>query len=81
MLVELSGAERTYLVSFSEINEHVHMVYVPKRADHSASHGNKAGAALLQAFHEKDAPQDAQAVATTVESYRRHVTEYCRPLG
>lgn len=76
MLVEVGGAERTYLASFSERSLHFHMLMFPKRSEHSAAHDGKKATALLASLVATDEPLDSTRVAEWVQRYRSAVESY-----
>ncbi len=70
MLLEHAGAERTYLLAFSELFPHLHLIMVAKRAEHSRDRDGKHGISLLNTMLGEGALADEREVTTIVAKYR-----------
>lgn len=76
MLIDVDGAERTYLASFSEREQHFHLLICGKQAEHSRARDGKIATALLaQLVAEGKAPEPG-AVRRAVARYREVFERY-----
>ena len=76
MVSELCQAQRVYLGAFSELNEHFHLLIMPKRPEDSAAHGNKRGPTLMTAMVVANRPFDPGQVDRRVKQYRTALDTY-----
>lgn len=74
-LVTVAGAERVYMLAFSENSEHLHMLFVPKRAEDAARHARR-GVPLLQAYIDDELTFDEARASVLTAELRRVLPEY-----
>ena len=75
MQIDLCQAERTYLLSFSEVQIHFHLVMIPKKKEHSVHYGGRFGLDLLNSFL-TNGPPASITVPEMMAMYRNVVDAY-----
>jgi len=78
MMKEIGGGERTYVLSFSEYNPHLHLVLVNKRAEHTEQYDGKRAVDLLHAMLEAGLPFDMAGAVEATAKYRQNLATYLK---
>lgn len=69
-LVKCCGAERVYMLAFSENSQHFHFLLVPKRAADAELHHDRKGVALLHSLIDDPTTFDPARALAYTESLR-----------